>query len=139
MAICVLSVRWSWLSIFFSSRRRHTRCALVAGVQTCALPIYDSIGVLYPQPYLFLRGLQAAGPNLTTESFRDGMFSIPPTEPAITNQIITYGDHGFWEETDWNGIDDLTELWWDPTVPGLDEIRKDGVGMYRAEIGRATV
>src|SRR3546814_19914048 len=26
---------------FFSSRRRHTRCALVTGVQTCALPIFD--------------------------------------------------------------------------------------------------
>src|SRR3546814_3193302 len=25
---------------FFSSRRRHTSCALVTGVQTCALPIY---------------------------------------------------------------------------------------------------
>src|SRR3546814_4134183 len=24
----------------FSSRRRHTRCALVTGVQTCALPIW---------------------------------------------------------------------------------------------------
>src|SRR3546814_10559208 len=27
---------------FFSSRRRHTRCALVTGVQTCALPILIS-------------------------------------------------------------------------------------------------
>src|SRR3546814_2510374 len=27
---------------FFSSRRRHTRCALVTGVQTCALPICGS-------------------------------------------------------------------------------------------------
>src|SRR3546814_6077029 len=25
---------------FFSSRRRHTSCALVTGVQTCALPIF---------------------------------------------------------------------------------------------------
>src|SRR3546814_1244623 len=25
---------------FVSSRRRHTRCALVTGVQTCALPIF---------------------------------------------------------------------------------------------------
>src|SRR3546814_8916763 len=25
---------------FFSSRRRHTRCVLVTGVQTCALPIF---------------------------------------------------------------------------------------------------
>src|SRR3546814_7363815 len=33
------------LSFFFSSRRRHTRCALVTGVQTCALPIY---GLLNP-------------------------------------------------------------------------------------------
>src|SRR3546814_5258063 len=31
---CVLCVLF-----FFSSRRRHTRCALVTGVQTCALPI----------------------------------------------------------------------------------------------------
>src|SRR3546814_5847665 len=29
---------------FFSSRRRHTRCALVTGVQTCALPIYHRSG-----------------------------------------------------------------------------------------------
>src|SRR3546814_7004895 len=28
-----------YFSFFFSSRRRHTRCALVTGVQTCALPI----------------------------------------------------------------------------------------------------
>src|SRR3546814_6346516 len=28
------------LYFFFSSRRRHTSCALVTGVQTCALPIY---------------------------------------------------------------------------------------------------
>src|SRR3546814_1708620 len=32
--ICVF-----YLSVFFSSRRRHTICALVTGVQTCALPI----------------------------------------------------------------------------------------------------
>src|SRR3546814_9903750 len=29
-----------FFSFFFSSRRRHTRCALVTGVQTCALPIF---------------------------------------------------------------------------------------------------
>src|SRR3546814_7697362 len=31
-----------FLLFFFSSRRRHTRCALVTGVQTCALPIFVS-------------------------------------------------------------------------------------------------
>src|SRR3546814_2826103 len=31
-----------YLVFFFSSRRRHTRCALVTGVQTCALPIFPA-------------------------------------------------------------------------------------------------
>src|SRR3546814_1843522 len=39
----MIFVLWSLLLLswhfFFSSRRRHTRCALVTGVQTCALPI----------------------------------------------------------------------------------------------------
>src|SRR3546814_7875233 len=34
--VCVL------LLLFFSSRRRHTICALVTGVQTCALPILNA-------------------------------------------------------------------------------------------------
>src|SRR3546814_2598422 len=33
------------LVFFFSSRRRHTRCALVTGVQTCALPISAQRGI----------------------------------------------------------------------------------------------
>src|SRR3546814_5929452 len=42
--VCVLCV-----VVFFSSRRRHTRCALVTGVQTCALPIsmvFQQFGLL---------------------------------------------------------------------------------------------
>src|SRR3546814_1562336 len=37
--LCVIVLSFSF---FFSSRRRHTRCALVTGVQTCALPILSS-------------------------------------------------------------------------------------------------
>src|SRR3546814_1911094 len=36
---------------FFSSRRRHTRCALVTGVQTCALPISEDRLVLCNETY----------------------------------------------------------------------------------------
>src|SRR3546814_9474383 len=35
LCVCLCLV----IVLFFSSRRRHTRCALVTGVQTCALPI----------------------------------------------------------------------------------------------------
>src|SRR3546814_16726999 len=34
---------YGFCDVFFSSRRRHTRCALVTGVQTCALPISKQI------------------------------------------------------------------------------------------------
>src|SRR3546814_4746399 len=37
------------LFVFFSSRRRHTRGALVTGVQTCALPICRPVARPYPQ------------------------------------------------------------------------------------------
>src|SRR3546814_2771024 len=39
--LCMISVSFCCIlsCFFFSSRRRHTRCALVTGVQTCALPI----------------------------------------------------------------------------------------------------
>src|SRR3546814_9989877 len=39
MCICMVCAVVVYNYFFFSSRRRHTRCALVTGVQTCALPI----------------------------------------------------------------------------------------------------
>src|SRR3546814_17655371 len=50
-SICVLV-----LLFFFSSRRRHTRCALVTGVQTCALPISEPL-------VLSLSKARAVGPR----------------------------------------------------------------------------
>src|SRR3546814_4302844 len=39
----IISYFYKLFLFFFSSRRRHTRCALVTGVQTCALPISFSV------------------------------------------------------------------------------------------------
>src|SRR3546814_1843303 len=44
LALCTIYIYW----FFFSSRRRHTRCALVTGVQTCALPIFVIEGEMWP-------------------------------------------------------------------------------------------
>src|SRR3546814_8877008 len=44
---------------FFSSRRRHTRCALVTGVQTCALPILPT----YIVAFAYLDLLHPLGPT----------------------------------------------------------------------------
>src|SRR3546814_1331691 len=41
----LLSIKLFLIDFFFSSRRRHTRCSLVTGVHTCALPILlDEMG-----------------------------------------------------------------------------------------------
>src|SRR3546814_9498639 len=48
---------------FFSSRRRHTSCALVTGVQTCALPIFSGVCFI-----MALRGLSSP------ETARQGNF-----------------------------------------------------------------
>src|SRR3546814_1600179 len=49
----------------FSSRRRHTRCALVTGVQTCALPI-------------LIEGDCIAAMNAMPENSVDLIFADPP-------------------------------------------------------------
>src|SRR3546814_9826266 len=44
--LLMLYMLFLFVLFFFSSRRRHTRCALVTGVQTCALPIWMAARVL---------------------------------------------------------------------------------------------
>src|SRR3546814_1910649 len=44
----IVMIRLFAIIFFFSSRRRHTRCALVTGVQTCALPIFAGFPVAGP-------------------------------------------------------------------------------------------
>src|SRR3546814_11632492 len=53
---------------FFSRRRRHTRCALVTGVQTCALPIsFYTIGHSTLTIDAFAEALQAAGAAMVAD------------------------------------------------------------------------
>src|SRR3546814_8271540 len=58
---------------FFASRRRHTRCALVTGVQTCALPIFLSCTfVFFPLMGFALRPLLL--PMVTEELYLGVLF-----------------------------------------------------------------
>src|SRR3546814_2932054 len=69
--LCACKVWMCCCVLFFSSRRRHTRCALVTGVQTCALPIcYPACPEHSLKPILFkmLDAQHATGITLT-ESF----------------------------------------------------------------------
>src|SRR3546814_7849757 len=71
MCYGILCEHW-FVWCFFSSRRRHTRCALVTGVQTCALPICligcGNIGSIVAERALGLRmKVVAFDPFLTPE------------------------------------------------------------------------
>src|SRR3546814_13712856 len=63
------TVSVTFVVFFYSSRRRHTRCALVTGVQTCALPISATasaamvITISGPKPPDVEGGLWVWGPN----------------------------------------------------------------------------
>src|SRR3546814_14138573 len=74
--------------LLFSSRRRHTRCALVTGVQTCALPIYLSIDVS-PLDTL-IDYLRTAFPTRQMRAFRatDGSMRSEPMLDDEGNGVL---------------------------------------------------
>ena len=94
----------------------------------------DTIGVLVPGPNFALNMIQRAGPNLTYETFRDAVFDYTPVRQGTLAPYSTWGDHGHWdslEGEDWDGIDDVTKIWWDPEATGADEIQNEGQGVWQ--------
>src|SRR3546814_2339427 len=74
------------LCFFFSSRRRHTRCALVTGVQTCALPI------LLDQS---MKLIGAAAEGYAKGDFEGGKFLVDAASDLVkgfaTGQLDSFG------------------------------------------------
>ena len=94
-------------------------------------PANDTEGVIWPNPAIFFTALQEAGPNLTTETLRAGLYARAPESGSITAPSFSYGDHGLYPGVDQAGIDDFTEIWWDAEETGPDELEREGTGMYR--------
>lgn len=78
-----------------------------------------------------LRGIHMAGPELTPETFERGQFRLPPTGGNPVDPQQSHGNWGFFENLDYNGVDDLAEIWWDPDIEGYDENDRLGKGMWR--------
>src|SRR3546814_7317114 len=70
----VFRVVWLDAIFFFSSRRRHTSCALVTGVQTCALPILERLRHFVSRYAMDIEGL---GLVHIESFFRDGLVHSP--------------------------------------------------------------
>src|SRR3546814_4410285 len=78
---------------FFSSRRRHTRCALVTGVQTCALPICEYLDFGNPQRLLKSLDARPPRPELLLVRNADDQMALAALahEPEIA-QLATSAD-----------------------------------------------
>lgn len=89
----------------------------------------------YWNTWMFFTGVHMAGPTLTPETFRDGMFAYPPSGGRASGQVatmqISFGGHGGFGFDDYTGIDDLDLAWWDPAAVGRDEAGNAGTGMWR--------
>src|SRR3546814_6592831 len=126
---------------FFSSRRRHTRCALVTGVQTCALPICRHRDPGRGDPPVACRAGRPAvrqrcvaprpGAAGRRHHHREGGMSrfddlltdaragrrylvvVEPWDPAIAaTRTLRYSDHGFVTRPD----DDPPDCWYEPRL-----------------------
>src|SRR3546814_2385484 len=93
------------LFCFFSSRRRHTRCALVTGVQTCALPIsvrgQDAPALNVPFTSL------PEGAQYLNHGFFNGRASVP------TSWVVANGYYNLAH------ADEIRELYRSTVDPGI--------------------
>src|SRR3546814_3055811 len=94
---------------FFSSRRRRTRCALVTGVQTCALPILRALLTMPPRGGLMVCMPTGSGKSLL---FQLDALHGRSLEPASCIAVIT--------PTVALALDHARTL---STVPGLERSR----------------
>lgn len=87
--------------------------------------------LVVPDVQFLFAGLQAVGTQLTPERVRDVLFGAPAVPSTPINPQVSYGNKGIWPNTDFAAVDDQTEVWWDPAATGLDEINRQGTGMWR--------
>src|SRR3546814_9648787 len=69
--------------VFLSSRRRHTICALVTGVQTCALPISRAVRGLST----FDTAITLGGPIVKEKLWFFGSYQIKNREDDVVDPV----------------------------------------------------
>ena len=74
-------------------------------------------------------GIHMAGPNLTTQSFAQGMYSYPRTGGDVTHPTVQFS------RTSPTAVEDFIEIWWDANAQGPDERSEQGTGMVMKSDG----
>jgi hypothetical protein len=100
-------------------------------------PAPNQYALLWPPSAWLVAGIHMAGPELTPETFARGLFRLPPAGGGPSTPEISYGSWGFFDRIDYAGIDDATEIWWDPSIRAEDERGQMGAGAWRRSRGGA--
>jgi hypothetical protein len=96
-------------------------------------PPNNAYAAIYPGIRALFTGVHLAGPDLTPETFRDGMFRAPVAGGYPSRAQLSYGSQGVWGDdvVDYGGSEDASVIWWDAEAEGTDEAGQDGTGLYR--------
>ena len=111
-----------WATVAASAGYReyhHANPGAQPGSEGVLINIYNSrINTLF-------RGIHMAGPNLTQDTFRAGLFQYPPTGGRATSPLVFYTEQFPTE------IKDFSEVWWDTSTSGPDERGEVANGVMR--------
>jgi hypothetical protein len=100
-------------------------------------PPAQQSALILPNLQLLYAVLQGAGTELSPEQFRRTIFAADIVRGSVIAPQISWGNRGIFPGTDYSGLDDQTEVWWDPDVTCPDEIGNEGRGCWSyAEGGR---
>jgi len=84
----------------------------------------------YGDVSIFMTGVHLAGPDLTPETFKEGLFRYLPAPGSALRPYVSWGTN-LWHREDYNSFDDAAIVWWDPNTTGQDEVGHNGTGEYR--------
>jgi hypothetical protein len=80
--------------------------------------ITPEYGFVYPPLLLFFDALQAAGPDLTPQTFEQGYFSLPNSIPNGSLGGWSFGKNSFDPPSDFRAI------WWNPNAISAQDGKK---------------
>ena len=84
---------------------------------------------IVPAYQQFFTGVQLAGPNLTPQTYAEGLFRAPLTGGGPTTPLQAYGEQGAAPRPSYSSPADYTYLWYNATAKGPDEEGTVGNGL----------
>jgi hypothetical protein len=95
-------------------------------------PPVNAQAIPYANVAYLMIGLQLAGPDLTPDTYKEGMFRYLPAKSSATRPQISWGTKLWKNGPDYHSSDDGTIIWWDPNAKNVeDEVGNTGTGAYR--------